>query len=62
MAGSTPQERTILIRQESRLVYVDVDTISTSSSRTVRVRAQDRTVRINRKPNAADRTVLVNED
>ena len=59
---STPAERTVLINQERRLVFVDIKNTTSSRDRTVLVEAQDRLVSIERKPRSADRVVYANED
>lgn len=59
---STKSERTVRVRAENRTVFADKDRLGSVGSRTVRVRQQDRVVRVGRKPNAADRTVYANED
>ena len=59
---STPSERTVLVRQEKRLVFVDIKNTISSRDRTVLVKSQDRLVSIERKPTSADRVVYANED
>ena len=59
---STPAERTVLVRQEIRLVFVDTKNTVSSLDRTVLVKSQDRLVSIERKPTSADRVVYANED
>ena len=59
---STPAERTVLVKQEKRLVFVDIKNTNSSRDRTVLVEAQDRHVSIERKPRSADRVVYANED
>ena len=59
---STPAERTVLIKQEKRLVFVDIKNTTSSRDRTVLVKAQDRFISIERKPTSADRVVYANEE
>jgi len=59
---STPFERTVLIRSQNRIVYIDPATLTTSKERTAIVEQQDRRVSIERKPTSADRVVYANED
>tara|TARA_R100001510_G_scaffold43932_1_gene40420 strand:+ start:262 stop:447 length:186 start_codon:yes stop_codon:yes gene_type:complete len=59
---STPAERTVLIKQEKRLVFVDIKNTISSRDRTVLVKAQDRFISIERKPTSADRVVYANEE
>jgi hypothetical protein len=59
---STPAERTVLVKQEKRLVFVNIKNTTNSRDRTVLVKAQDRLVSIERKPTSADRVVYANED
>lgn len=59
---STPAERTALVVQEKRVIFVDIKNTVSSKDRTVIVKAQDRLVSIQRKPTSADRVVYANED
>ena len=59
---STQFERTVLIRSQSRIVYIDPATLTTAKERTVIVEQQDRRVSVERKPTSADRVVYANED
>ena len=59
---STPAERTVLVKQDKRLVFVDIKNTTSSRDRTVLVKSQDRLVSIGRKPTSADRVVYANED
>lgn len=59
---TTSLERTVLVRSQNRLVFVDAQTSTTSKDRTVNVEKQDRFVFIERKPRSADRVVYANED
>tara|TARA_R110002012_G_scaffold321451_1_gene549261 strand:- start:1327 stop:1512 length:186 start_codon:yes stop_codon:yes gene_type:complete len=59
---STPFERTVLIRSQNRIVYIDPATLTTSKERTAIVEQQDRRISIERKPTSADRVVYANED
>jgi len=59
---STQFERTVLIRSQNRIVYIDPATLTTAKERTVIVEQQDRRVSIERKPTSADRVVYANED
>lgn len=59
---STQFERTVLIRSQSRIVYIDPATLTTAKERTVIVEQQDRRVFVERKPTSADRVVYANED
>ncbi len=59
---STQFERTVLIRSQNRIVYIDPATLTTSKERTAIVEQQDRRVSIERKPTSADRVVYANED
>jgi len=59
---STPFERTVLIRSQNRIVYIDPATLTSSSDRTIIVEQQNRLVSIKRKPTSADRVVYANED
>jgi len=55
---TTAAERTARIPFQNRLVFAEaIDT-----NRTVRVRAQDRTVFVETKPKSIDRVVYANED
>jgi hypothetical protein len=55
---STVAERTVLVPDQVRLVFIDLF----DENRIVNVRAENRTVNVERKPNSADRTVYANED
>ena len=59
---STRFERTVLIRSQNRIVYIDPATLTTSKERTAIVEQQDRRISIERKPTSADRVVYANED
>jgi hypothetical protein len=59
---STQFERTVLVRSQSRIVYIDPATLTSSKDRTVIVEQQDRRVSVERKPTSADRVVYANED
>jgi hypothetical protein len=59
---TTQYERTVLVRSQSRIVYIDPATLTTAKERTVIVEQQDRQVSIERKPTSADRVVYANED
>ena len=59
---STQFERTVLVRSQSRIVYIDPATLTTTKERTIIVEQQDRRVSIERKPTSADRVVYANED
>ena len=59
---STQFERTVLVRSQSRIIYIDPATLTSSNDRTVIVEQQDRRVSVERKPTSADRVVYANED
>ena len=59
---STQFERTVLVRSQSRIVYIDPVTLTSASDRTIIVEQQNRLVSIKRKPTSADRVVYANED
>ena len=59
---STQFERTVLVRSQSRIVYIDPATLTSSKDRTVIVEQQDRRVSVERKPTSADRVVYASED
>ena len=59
---TSPSERTVLVRSQNRLVFVDSQTTTSSKDRTVTVEKQNRFVFIKRKPRSADRVVYANED
>ena len=59
---STQFERTVLIRSQSRVVFIDPATLTSSSDRTVIVEQQNRLVSVKRKPTSADRVVYASED
>ena len=59
---STQFERTVLVRSQSRIIFIDPSTLTSSSDRTIIVEQQNRLVFINRKPTSADRVVYANED
>ena len=59
---STQFERTVLVRSQSRIIYIDPATLTTSKERTVIVEQQDRRVSVERKPTSADRVVYASED
>ena len=59
---TSPSERTVLVRPQNRLVFVDAQTTTSSKDRTVIVEKQNRFVFIKRKPTSADRVVYANED
>ena len=55
-------ERTVLVRPQTRLVFVDAQTTTSSKDRTVIVEKQNRFVFVKRKPRSADRVVYASED
>ena len=55
---TTAAERTARVPFENRLVFAE----SIDINRTVRIRAQNRTVSVERKPASIDRVVYANED
>ena len=55
-------ERTVLVRPQTRLVFVDAQTTTSSKDRTVLIEKQNRFVFVKRKPRSADRVVYANED
>ena len=55
-------ERTVLVRPQTRLVFVDAQTTTSSKDRTVIIEKQNRFVFVKRKPRSADRVVYANED
>ena len=59
---TSPSERTVLIRSQSRKVYIDPATLTSSSDRTIIVEQQDGRVFVKGKPTSADRVVYANED
>jgi len=59
---STQFERTVLVRSQSRIVFIDPATLTSASDRTIIVEQQNRLVSIKRKPTSADRVVYANED
>jgi len=59
---TTQYERTVLVRSQPRIVYIDPATLTSSNDRTVIVEQQDRRVSVERKPTSADRVVYANED
>ena len=59
---TTASERTVLIRSQSRVVFIDPATLTSSNDRTVIVEQQNRLVSVKRKPTSADRVVYASED
>ena len=59
---STQFERTVLVRSQSRIIYVDPANLTSSKDRTIIVEQQDRRVSVERKPTSADRVVYASED
>ena len=56
---STTFDRTVRVRTEQRLVYIDGTTTTTAKERTAIVQKENRVVVPKRKTTAADRTVKV---
>ncbi len=56
---STGFDRTIRVRSEQRLVYIDGATTTTAKERTAIVQKENRVVGPNKETTAADRTVKV---
>ena len=56
---STGFDRTIRVRSEQRLVYIDGTTTTTAKERTILVQKETRVVVPKRETTAADRTVKV---